>query len=371
MPIGFKCPGCGKAYRLAENLAGKKVKCGCGTSVVVPKPKPAAPAPQPVDELQPLSGLDNSLFNDALPPVDGGLGGAGFPDLGLGAGPSFPAPVAAAPLAHMQNPTAASTPAPKKKKTKGGKRDWKPILIIGGCVAAGIAAVTLVIVAIVTLSRPGFSSPEAVFAAYQDSLQKKNWQNLLATLDPGSQTRMTELAVLHSMPRAQESAAIRQVMTDHSGHTVNLPAPINDEAGSEEDYEKLSAQFKEARAKMEAEQKQIVSGIKDKPAFFAALSAAIEADQNEKMPRNPLLKTLAKKPAGEFRRMLASSQMNNLKVQGDKASGVIPLIIAEEKVDAPIEFTRDSGRWYLYVADAEAFVSDPVGETFLIPLSGF
>lgn len=37
--INFNCTSCGKAYSVADNLAGRKAKCKtCGTSVVVPEP---------------------------------------------------------------------------------------------------------------------------------------------------------------------------------------------------------------------------------------------------------------------------------------------------------------------------------------------
>ena len=36
MPILLQCPGCGKGYRLRDELAGKRVKCSCGTETTVP-----------------------------------------------------------------------------------------------------------------------------------------------------------------------------------------------------------------------------------------------------------------------------------------------------------------------------------------------
>jgi len=38
MPISLQCPGCGKGYRLRDELAGKRVKCGCGAETTVPAP---------------------------------------------------------------------------------------------------------------------------------------------------------------------------------------------------------------------------------------------------------------------------------------------------------------------------------------------
>jgi len=44
MPISLQCPGCGKGYRLRNDLAGKRVKCGCGTETTVPAPGAEAAA---------------------------------------------------------------------------------------------------------------------------------------------------------------------------------------------------------------------------------------------------------------------------------------------------------------------------------------
>ena len=36
MAISLQCTGCGKQYRLREELAGKRVQCGCGESMTIP-----------------------------------------------------------------------------------------------------------------------------------------------------------------------------------------------------------------------------------------------------------------------------------------------------------------------------------------------
>lgn len=49
MPIEFACE-CGKAFKVADEYAGKRTKCpACGQPVVVPTP-PAPPAEEPADE---------------------------------------------------------------------------------------------------------------------------------------------------------------------------------------------------------------------------------------------------------------------------------------------------------------------------------
>lgn len=43
MPIEFSCDACGKAYKLKDELAGRKARCGCGAVFTVPD---AAPEPE-------------------------------------------------------------------------------------------------------------------------------------------------------------------------------------------------------------------------------------------------------------------------------------------------------------------------------------
>ena len=49
MTIAFKCPQCGKVFRVADEMAGKKARCNCGTVIGVPRPAaaqaPTAPSP--------------------------------------------------------------------------------------------------------------------------------------------------------------------------------------------------------------------------------------------------------------------------------------------------------------------------------------
>ena len=80
-PISCACPECGKQFRVAANLAGKRIVCsGCKTKFVVPggkvsapvaKPKAAAAAaapaagPKPSDQEAPISIEEPIPFDEA------------------------------------------------------------------------------------------------------------------------------------------------------------------------------------------------------------------------------------------------------------------------------------------------------------------
>jgi hypothetical protein len=40
-----ECPGCGKRYKVGDNLAGQRVRCGCGKTLIVPTANPAGDSP--------------------------------------------------------------------------------------------------------------------------------------------------------------------------------------------------------------------------------------------------------------------------------------------------------------------------------------
>ena len=73
MVINFSCPGCGKALRVKDELAGKKGKCpGCGDMLLVPEPGPAAEPAQPRPDAEAAGEVKRRVSPRAL-----ALGGAG------------------------------------------------------------------------------------------------------------------------------------------------------------------------------------------------------------------------------------------------------------------------------------------------------
>jgi RsiW-degrading membrane proteinase PrsW (M82 family) len=52
MSIAFACTGCGKSFKVKDELAGRKARCACGQMLTVPKPAPApAPAEAPEEDI--------------------------------------------------------------------------------------------------------------------------------------------------------------------------------------------------------------------------------------------------------------------------------------------------------------------------------
>src|SRR5688500_13021491 len=70
MAIEFRCPACGKAYRVAEQLAGKTAKCkSCDAAMTIPE----------VDREPDLAAVSHLEHVAAAPaPVSSRAGGANF-----------------------------------------------------------------------------------------------------------------------------------------------------------------------------------------------------------------------------------------------------------------------------------------------------
>lgn len=68
MPIAVKCPGCKAQFRLADELAGKKMRCQkCGQLFAAPAAKPAVEAPPPPIDDPPAAPPISLSLDDALP----------------------------------------------------------------------------------------------------------------------------------------------------------------------------------------------------------------------------------------------------------------------------------------------------------------
>ncbi|MBI5757589.1 MAG: hypothetical protein HZA46_03615 [Planctomycetales bacterium] len=129
MPITFKCSGCGKAYKVADEKAGKKMKCpGCQAVVTVPsgpaKKKPGKSGGAPAlsdDEFDFASmasmeasadvGNEPAFTDDELPP------------------PSDP------------GSSSSSRGTKRKGKNSRERSSVLPVLLIGGAIVLGLSVV--------------------------------------------------------------------------------------------------------------------------------------------------------------------------------------------------------------------------------------
>ena len=66
MSIPVDCPGCGKRYKVGDNLAGQRVRCGCGKTLFVPNSRPPQAGEVVADEI-PDDLLDETIWDSETP----------------------------------------------------------------------------------------------------------------------------------------------------------------------------------------------------------------------------------------------------------------------------------------------------------------
>lgn len=129
MPITFKCSGCGKAYKVGDEKAGKKLKCpGCQAVVTVP----SAPAKK-----KPAKGVASPAASDDEFDFDSMASMEASADVGQESDESEDD------LPHPSDPGSSSSSRGTKRKGKKS-RDWSavlPVLLIGGAIVLGLSVV--------------------------------------------------------------------------------------------------------------------------------------------------------------------------------------------------------------------------------------
>lgn len=367
MSIVIKCPGCGKGYKLRDELAGKRVKCKCGHAMTVPKP--ATRAESETYDLAPMGDPDamSSLLDDERPTAAG--------------------PVRAA------MPSAVEVPIPDQEPTE--KRGTSPLVTRGLLGGLMVLPVIVILVVVWLAMRPGFGSPEDAYAAHQEALLKKKWSDLIETYSPQSLETilagmMETLVTSSHVPLAD----IQAVFTKYGIQAQQIESMWESPYGAwedtlqgaldtasdaapedaSEDASDTASQSALAEATPEAPQvdyaekvrkrrqrlRQLVSGVEDKAAFYVDLRTAVEALKEKRLPGNPVSAVVRKKPEGMLRRAVAGAVLGDLSTEGDSASATITFTPpADDPLTVPIQFQRVDGRWYVHVPGEEAYEVSP------------
>ena len=354
MSIVIKCTGCGKAYKVRDDLAGKRVKCKCGQAMVVPAPAPAAESD--AYDLAPMGGSDpSSLLDEDLPPTAAG-----------------PAPSRAAVPPPAKKPEPAQEPVKKAAKKGGGSTlaaRLGPVAVMLGLMAV---PVVLILGFIWLVTRPGFGAPEDAFAAHQEALLTRDWDGLIATYTPESQEMFLDRMLENiSWGMDEESPDIEAVLKEYGLEEI-LPevTPEDDaeEAGTDSaeetteedveiDYEEYARKAEEAAKEREKLRKRLLDSVEDKAALYSDLNDAIEAKAEKSLPENAVLAIMAKKEVEKPRRHLARVELDDLEVDGDSAEGSITFKPPGEdkEMTVPVKFKEIGGRWYLHTPGLDHF----------------
>ncbi len=321
MAIELKCAECGKSYQLKDSLAGKRVKCKCGCSMAVPTPPAAADDPLGLGDAG-LPGPLGDLLDSDLPSADG----TALPAVTLSA---TPVPM-----------TTAGTTAKKKvanKKKPEGMSNTATGLMVAGFIISVIAVMGIVLLLVRWSVKTGFETPEAAFAAHQQSLIDKNWAAQIQTFTPAAQRDLAFSVTWYAADKMGTRKEIKQSLEDHG----------------------LTSAFStEALSDREAARQSFV--VEDVVKCYDDMVKAIDAAAQDRIT-NPVLRAMERKAKGESRREKASAELKDLTISGDTANGTILLTLADgDTMEDPVTFRRIDGRWFIELSSDSGF-----GDLFL------
>jgi hypothetical protein len=179
----------------------------------------------------------------------------------------------------------------------------------------------------------GFESPEAALRAYLRASAMQDYDGMLATLTRESRAHHLALAVFSAEFLFNQDPDIRKVLGEHlpaEKDLTNLPQ------GEEERMVEVMARIKNPG--------QLLAKIGKR---HSELAKQVVAAEGKSPPDSPAVESVD--PATRDR-LFTEVRIDNLKVEGDSATGVARLPEALSKLVGPLpetlRFRRIGGRWF-------------------------
>ncbi len=313
VPSGSKPPSltvtcqCGRSFRAKPELAGKRIACpACGVPLRIPTP---AAAVAPVIEDDPL-----------------GLGDIDLANLGT-------------PLPGPTSSTVLSAPAraPVRRRTKRNFPSIRLVLMVGGGIAGvlvALIALWMIVPLVLPLLSGGYRSPEAVFAAARQASEREDWRSFCGCLTPPSRDLLAG-GMVQNM--AQIIAARKFASTGGTGAEQAVDAkfqPILDVLQrhrlDDETVQRMAKELPSMPSAADAERvDRVLAPIRDRNGFIADMIAA--------------LRQIADGPGGGP--FAAQSELTEVKIDGDRATGVVLSTARGFEEKQSIAFERTLGGW--------------------------
>jgi hypothetical protein len=163
----------------------------------------------------------------------------------------------------------------------------------------------------------GASSPEAAFDTFADAAKSKDYQAMIESVTPETQEMMLGSMVFGASFQAMADES-KQASLDELFKKYGIDTQ-SDAMGEVDDPEKAM--------------KQLVAGVKDRPACFAAIMEWIE--ENTEGERPDMFE------GADF----DEAELTEVKIDGDKATGTV---VTDGNEDSnPMQFQRIDGVWYI------------------------
>jgi hypothetical protein len=181
-----------------------------------------------------------------------------------------------------------------------------------------------------------YNSPRAVFVMARAALKKRDVKAFMSCLTEDSQLLMTGQLVMLGMVIKADAAL------DKSGKAAELVKPV-DEIFKKHGLTKQAApqtrNRPDAAAQLQAK-RQLAKLVKDRSAFCADLLAALQkADAKAGSP------------------LFADAEWDEVKIDGDKATGT--MLVGKKKEKRPIDFAKAGGGWLLVLPNPKSEAAKP------------
>jgi hypothetical protein len=178
-----------------------------------------------------------------------------------------------------------------------------------------------------------YRTPEEVFEAAKKAIAREDWKGFCATLTDDSRDMLAGgLAMMPLMAKGFAKFAGEEKEKEILAKLKPLTEVLNKHGLTEETLNKMKDE-KPAGLDPEAIRKglkRLVSPIKDRCAFVAEMAAALKKMGGKKDQGAPLPK---------------DAELKDLKIEGDKAKGVVVSKADDKEKRDPIEFRKVGGGW--------------------------
>lgn len=383
MPISLRCPKCGSAYTLKDELAGKQVKCKCSEKLTVAAPQPPAasypampgaatpPSGPWADPMMPgqVAAYPQSPYPPAAYPAapNALYPAAGYPAAQAGAYPTavpmqpgmmppgtmpqgplpgYPQPMPGQPMPGMAQPAPNDPFGLLNDPTAVPANGFGPTLppirrrkklpvkmiagIVGGIVALG-AVVTGIVMAVLWLPElwsDGFATPEAAFAAAMQAEATRDFRADFQLRTPREREIMIGTMVLASKHLSEEKPEFAALLQRYGVNpaSVEMPKP-------EDNRDKIM--------------KELAGLVSNHEAFFAAALKQIEASMDEQIKSRFGERRLNDVIAERNRRqqLAAQAKFEDLVIDGSDAR--CRAVVPDSDFSLEVTFRRENGRWFV------------------------
>jgi hypothetical protein len=187
---------------------------------------------------------------------------------------------------------------------------------------------------LVDAGAPPYKSPEDVLAAAMKAVDKEDWRGFCLCLTEDSRVvmvgGMAQIGVFMKL-----SANFPGTKEEDKARFKAIDDVLKKHGLTEEHFSKLSKEpMPKDKAGMQAALRKIGAPVKDRAAFVADMMKT--------------MKSLSKDGQSDFA-AIKSAKLEELKVEGDTAKGVIVTQVNEKDKREPIEFRKVSGSWLIEI----------------------